>query len=113
MKNDLETEESQQFLAFILLRILTKRIAKATRTIIDWNCFSQAASYIQVLMISKPKPVLYRFCLNYRVLNRFIKSFSWRVPIIREFLQRLGCKRNGYFGVIDLALGYHQASITR
>ena len=76
---------------------------------------SQSTSYSQVLVVPKtdpePDPGTYRFCLDYRNLNTHIKSFGWRVPVIKELLQRLGYKRNGYFGVIDLTSGYHQAAI--
>ena len=56
-------------------------------------------------MIKKPNGSL-RLVIDYRALNRLIKRHQYPMPRVDEYIEAL--KGNHYFGIIDLAQGYHQ-----
>ena len=66
--------------------------------------------YNQVHLVQK-KDDTWRFCIDFRGLNDAIKSHGWRIPNIKNLLQKLGEKRAHYFGKMDLTSGYFQAPI--
>ena len=71
---------------------------------------SEAAHYSQAHMVPKPEGK-WRFCLDYRNLNKALKALGWPIPNINEMLQRIGAKRPKVFAKLDLTSGYHQAPL--
>lgn len=70
---------------------------------------SQAAHYSQAVLVKKPhQPDVFRFCVDYRNLNKNLKSMGWPIPNIELLFQRLGAKKAKYFAVLDFTSGYHQ-----
>lgn len=77
---------------------------------------SYASAYSHPTMAAKQgaAPGEYRFCLDFRLLNKFTKSImAWGLPNIRSLFQRLGAKRARYFAVLDLTSGYHQIPLAQ
>jgi len=72
---------------------------------------SQAPYWSQVLLTPK-KDGNFRFCLDYRNLNKCTKSMGWPLPNIASTLQRIGSHKPKYFAVLDLTSGYHQCPIS-
>ena len=58
------------------------------------------------------KEQLYRFCVDYRVLNDATEGMGWPIPNVPEMFERLGAQGSDYFGVMDLTSGYHQAPLS-
>ena len=71
---------------------------------------SEAAHYSQAHMVPKPEGK-WRFCLDYRNLNKVLKALGWPIPNINEMLQRIRAKRPKVFAKLDLTSGYHQAPL--
>jgi hypothetical protein len=46
--------------------------------------------------------------IDYRPLNELLEEFGGFIPNIAQLLQRVGQKRNKFFGLMDLTSGYHQ-----
>jgi hypothetical protein len=57
---------------------------------------SEAEYHSQVPLVPKPNGS-WRFCIDYRNLNKCIKSQSWPIPNIRDMLRRLGDQKAKYF----------------
>ena len=53
----------------------------------------------------------WRFCLDYRLLNRYTKSRGWPIPNIEEILANIGSHSPNYFAVMDCTSGFHQMPI--
>jgi hypothetical protein len=70
----------------------------------------QALSWSQVLLVKKPSGA-WRFCVDYRELNDCLVALGWRIPNIKQLLERLGTRKAKYFAVVDLTQGYHQISL--
>ena len=73
---------------------------------------SQSEYVSQVLLTPKPNGS-YRFCIDYRGLNKATNSMAWPLPRIKEMLNRIGLKRPILFGVLDLTQGYYQCPLAR
>ena len=71
---------------------------------------SQAPYWSQVLLTPKPNGQ-WRFCLDYRKLNKYTKSMGWPIPNIKSIFNRLGSHKPKFFCVFDLTSGYHQTPI--
>ena len=69
-----------------------------------------ALSWSQVLLVKKPNGA-WRFCVDYRALNDCLIALGWRIPNIKQLLERLGTRKAKYFAVVDLTQGYHQISL--
>jgi hypothetical protein len=69
---------------------------------------SNENTYNHVHLVKKPNNS-WRFCIDYRRLNRLITAMGWKVPNIRLMFQRIGEARPQYFAKFDLTSGYHQA----
>ena len=52
---------------------------------------------------------LFRFCNDYRNLNKCTEAASWLLPNIRALFERIGHQNPDIFGIMDLTSGYHQA----
>jgi hypothetical protein len=59
-----------------------------------------------VLAFQKNK---HRFCIDYRILNKFTVKFAFNVPRIAEILQALAGKK--LYSQFDLKQGYHQCAM--
>ena len=71
---------------------------------------SQAEYYSQVHLTPKPNNK-WRFCIDYRNLNKVSEGMGWPIPNISQMLQRLGQQRPKLFAKLDLTSGYHQAPL--
>lgn len=71
---------------------------------------SDAPAWSQVLLTPKPNGK-WRFCLDYRILNKYTKTRGWPIPNIEETLTRIGAFKPKYFCVMDCTSGYHQMPI--
>ena len=69
---------------------------------------SDAVYYSHPVIVQKTAE-LYRFCIDYRNLNKCTEASSYPLPNIRALLERIGHYQPDTFGVIDLTSGYHQA----
>ena len=69
---------------------------------------SDAAYYSHPVIVQKTAE-LFRFCIDYRLLNKCTEASSWPLPNIRALLERVGHYKPDTFGVMDLTSGYHQA----
>ena len=69
---------------------------------------SDAVYYSHPVIVQKTAE-LYRFCIDYRNLNKCTEASSHPLPNIRALLERIGHYKPDTFGVIDLTSGYHQA----
>ena len=54
----------------------------------------------------------WRFCIDFRPLNKTITDVGWPLPRINELLERLGNSGAIIFGKIDLTNGYHQMPLS-
>ena len=71
---------------------------------------SDAPSWSQVLLTPKPNGS-WRFCLDYRTLNKYTRSVGWPIPNIQDVLANIGSHNPRYFAVMDCTSGYHQMPI--
>jgi hypothetical protein len=71
---------------------------------------SDAPAWSQVLLTKKPNGK-WRFCLDYRTLNKYTLTKGWPIPNIQDVLQRIGSHKPKFFAVIDCTAGYHQMPI--
>ena len=71
---------------------------------------STAPAWSQVLLTKKPNGK-WRFCLDYRTLNKHTKTKGWPIPNIQDVLAKIGSHKPKYFAVIDCTAGYHQMPI--
>lgn len=65
-----------------------------------------------VVLVPKKTPdgsLQYRFCTDFRGLNKITKPDAYPLPLIVETLESLG--NSQYFTTLDLACGYHQIPI--
>ncbi len=68
---------------------------------------SEAVYYSQVLLCPKPNGA-WRFCVDYRALNKCSERESWPLPNIEAMLHRIGDARPRYFAVMDATKGFFQ-----
>ena len=68
---------------------------------------TEASAWSQVLLTLKPNGK-WRFCIDFRQLNRWVKDRGWPLPRIDEVIDRVGSTHPKYFGKMDLTNGYHQ-----
>ena len=71
---------------------------------------SDAPAWSQVLLTPKPNGS-WRFCLDYRTLNKYTKSAGWPIPNIQDVLASIGSHNPKFFAVMDCTSGYHQMPI--
>ena len=68
---------------------------------------SEAPAWSQILMVKKPNGK-WRFCLDYRTLNKYTKGRGWPIPNISEILEHIGSHKPKLFAIMDLTSGFHQ-----
>jgi putative transposase len=87
-----------------------QEIKKEVKKLIDSNCVipGEAEACSQVLLVRKPDDT-WRFCIDYRELNKVTIPDSFPLPIIDEVLQRLEGKT--LYTVFDLLKGYYQLEL--
>jgi hypothetical protein len=73
---------------------------------------SQAESWSQVHLTPKTGGK-WRFCVDYRLLNKETQSMGWPLPNIKQMLERIGEKKPKFFAVLDLTQGYYQMAISK
>ena len=88
-------------------------IERKTAELVDQNVIRPclASAWSQVHLVTRPDGK-YRFTCDFRRLNDCTQSQSWPIPNINEMIDRLGAKRPGYFGILDLKDGYFQAPLS-
>ena len=69
---------------------------------------SDVVYYSHPIIVQKTAE-LFRFCIDYRLLNKCTEASSRPLPNIRALLERVGHYKPDTFGVMDLTSGYHQA----
>uniref|UniRef100_A0A146KXW0 RNA-directed DNA polymerase n=4 Tax=Lygus hesperus TaxID=30085 RepID=A0A146KXW0_LYGHE len=74
---------------------------------------SQSPWCAPVVMVKKKttpgQPTEWRFCTDYRDLNRITKSDAYPLPRLQETVSLLGQSR--YYSTLDLTMGYHQIRV--
>ena len=73
---------------------------------------SKADAWSQVLLTPKPNGK-WRFCIDYRQLNKLIENRGWPLPRIQELITRVGNAKPIVFGKMDLTNGYHQMPLAK
>jgi transposase InsO family protein len=73
---------------------------------------SKADAWSQVLLTAKPNGK-WRFCIDYRQLNKLIENRGWPLPRIQELITRVGNSKPKVFGKMDLTNGYHQMPLAK
>ena len=73
---------------------------------------SDAAAWSQVLLTLKPNGK-WRFCIDFRQLNKLMDDKGWPLPRIDELLERVGRQKPTVFGKMDLTNGYHQMPLAQ
>ncbi len=73
---------------------------------------SKADAWSQVLLTAKPNGK-WRFCIDYRQLNKLIENRGWPLPRIQELITRVGNAKPKVFGKMDLTNGYHQMPLAK
>lgn len=68
---------------------------------------SSAPAWSQILLTKKPNGK-WRFCLDYRTLNKYTKTRGWPIPNIGQVLESIGSHKPKMFAVMDLTSGFHQ-----
>ena len=71
---------------------------------------SDSPAWSQVLLTKKPNGK-WRFCLDYRTLNKYTLTKGWPIPSIQDVLAKIGSYRPKFFAVMDCTAGYHQMPI--
>ena len=71
---------------------------------------SEAPYYSHPLMVPKPNDK-WRFCVDFKPLNKVTTTEKWPQANIQEMLRRIGDKRPKYFIILDLTSGYHQITM--
>jgi hypothetical protein len=66
--------------------------------------------YSQVLLVRK-SDLSWRFCIDYRYLNKVTEGCSWPIPDIKVLLTLVSGK--AFYAVMDCTQGYHQVELTR
>ena len=61
---------------------------------------SDASAWSQVLLTPKPNGS-WRFCLDYRTLNKYTRSTGWPIPNIQDVLANIGSHNPKFFAVMD------------
>ena len=85
-------------------------INRQIHTMLDNNVVREsqtANAWSQVLLTLKPNGK-WRFCIDFRQLNKLIQDKGWPLPRINELLERVGQQQPKVFGKVDLTNGYHQ-----
>lgn len=100
-----QTLTKQKFLREQTQKLLERKIIQP----------STASSYSQVHLAEKPggEPGEYRYCIDYRSLNKVTRSAGYPLPNPRSIFQRLGTQQAEYYGVIDFTSGYHQTPLSQ
>ena len=69
-----------------------------------------AAYYSHPVKVNKTADT-YRTCIDYRALNECIEPASSPLPNIKHLFEKIGNKKPGIYGVMDLTACYHQATL--
>ena len=72
---------------------------------------SRASHYSHALMVPKSNGK-FRFCVDFKNLNKATHKEGWPIPNIPVMLRRVGEHRAKYFIVLDLTCGYFQVPIS-
>ena len=96
------------------VRLQTVRKEREMKRVIDEMLSSGVIEESTAVYYSHPVIVqrianLYRFCIDYRNLNKCTEAVSWPLPNIRALFERIDHQQPDIFGVMDLTSGYHQA----
>jgi transposase InsO family protein len=73
---------------------------------------SEAPYYCHPLMVPKPLDK-WRFCVDFKPINKVSTTEKWPLPNIQEMLRRIGAKKPKYFIILDLTSGYHQIPMAK
>ena len=76
--------------------------------VITW---SEAPGWSQILLTKKPNGK-WRFCLDYRTLNKYTKNRGWPIPNISQVLEHIGTHKPKLFAVMDLTSGFYQCPLS-
>ena len=71
---------------------------------------SDAVYYSHPVIVQKTAE-LFRFCIDYRLLNKCIETSSWPLPNIRALFERVSHYKPDTFRVMDLTSSYHPAPL--
>ncbi len=73
---------------------------------------SRSSYYSHALMVPKSDGQ-WRFCVDFKNLNKATEKEGWPIPNIKTMLERIGGRRPKYFIVLDLTSGYFQIPMAR
>ena len=82
-------------------------IIKFVNEMLEANLISPSESeyWSQALLTKKPNGD-WRFCIDFRNLNKASLGHGWPLPKVDEMIQRIGSKKCKYFAKLDLTSGY-------